>query len=240
MGCEITDIDWIFFDCFNTLMDETADETGLAPMEQLPVEAGLYPDREAFHADYINWRKRQWQHDWREIHLGDRLQNLLTQRNVQSGIGLSDSVLQTLIADMVTNFEAHYFQLLKLPEGVVEMLDHWHGKVQMGVVSNIHIPHVPEKWLTDFGLRPYFEFVLDSAACGWKKPGLEIYQAAWQLAEITSTQVHRVLFIGDSLRNDVLTPIQLGMQGMYFERPGQPKVAIPDSVPVIKHWQAFR
>ena len=240
MAWAISEIDWIFFDCFNTLIDETADETGLAPMEQLPVQAGLYPDRDTFHADYIDWRKRQWHTDWREIHLRDRLYDLLSQRRRDLQNPLSDAALDILITDMVNSFEANYFKLLKLPEGVVEMLDHWRGKVRMAVVSNIHLPYVPEKWLTQFGLHPYFEFVIDSAACGWKKPGREIYQAAWQLANIPPDQTHRVIFIGDSLANDVLMPIELGMRGIYFKRPGRPPVSTSDPIPVIQHWHEFR
>jgi hypothetical protein len=56
------DYDWIFFDCFNTLIDDfdqTNDESGLGSLPTLAVELGLFRTREdflsAYHADY--WAK---------------------------------------------------------------------------------------------------------------------------------------------------------------------------------------
>ena len=53
-------IEWIFFDCFNTLIDDfdqDGDESGLGPMQHLPVEAGLYDTVYDLRKDYLDWRK---------------------------------------------------------------------------------------------------------------------------------------------------------------------------------------
>ncbi|MEM8643207.1 MAG: HAD family hydrolase, partial [Cyanobacteria bacterium P01_G01_bin.54] len=115
-----------------------------------------------------------------------------------------------------------------------------HGKVQMGVVSNYFLAEWPDKFLTEYGFRPYFDFVLDSAACGWRKPGTEIYQAAVKLASVKD--LSRVLFIGDHLRNDVMAPTQLGMQAIHFDRAGERPHATPtpSEIPSITHWDQFR
>ena len=77
--------DWIFFDCFNTLIDDfdsTGDESGLGPLLHLPVEAGFYPSETDFKRDYDEWRKRKWTGDeWHEVELPERLRAILMGRD---------------------------------------------------------------------------------------------------------------------------------------------------------------
>ena len=175
--------DWIFFDCFNTLIDDfdqAGDESGMGPIAHLPVEAGIYPAVEAFRQDYSDWRKQQWTHQWREVTLPERWREILRSRSPD----LPGQHVDAVVADMLQSFEVEYPKTLRLPEGVTEMLEYWQGKARLGVVSNFPLSYWPEQLLKQFGLRGHFDFVLDSAVCGWKKPGLEIYQAACRLAEI--------------------------------------------------------
>ena len=237
----MTEFDWIFFDCFNTLIDDfdqTGDESGLGPIEHLPVEAGIYPAAEVFRQDYIQWRQQRWSTQWREVTLPERFREILRSRSPK----LSGQDVDKVVAGMLQSFELEYPKTLRLPQGVAEMLDAWGGKVLMGVVSNFPLSHWPEQLLGQFGLRRHFDFVLDSAACGWKKPGPEIYQAACRLADIPESAISRVLFIGDHLRNDVFMPMQLGMQALYFDRShDRPNSAeAPEYVSAITHWSQFR
>ena len=237
----MNDFDWIFFDCFNTLIDDfdqAGDESGLGPMEHLPVEAGIYPGVAAFRQDYSQWRRRWWATHWREVTLPDRLSEMLRSRSPQ----LPGHYIDAVVAKMLQSFDADYPKTLRLPQGVADMLNYWQGKVRMGVVSNFHLAHWPEQRLQEFGLRRHFDFVLDSALCGWKKPGPEIYQAACQLADIPDSALGKILFIGDNLRNDVLMPLQLGMQAIYFDRShDRPTSAkAPKHISKITHWSQFR
>ena len=233
--------DWIFFDCFNTLIDDfdqTGDESGLGPIAHLPVEAGIYSAVETFRQDYLQWRQQRWATQWREVTLPERFREILRSRSPQ----LPGHHVDAVVAKMLQSFGVEYPKTLRLPQGVAEMLDHWDGKVRMGVVSNFPLSHWPEQLLEQFSLRRYFDFVLDSAACGWKKPGPEIYQAACQLAAAPDSDIGKILFIGDHLRNDVLMPMQLGMQAIYFDRShDRPTSAkAPDHISAITHWSQFR
>ncbi|MDJ0706516.1 MAG: HAD family hydrolase [Leptolyngbyaceae cyanobacterium MO_188.B28] len=237
----MNDFDWIFFDCFNTLIDDfdqAGDESGLGPMEHLPVEAGIYPEAAAFRQDYFQWRRQQWANQWREVALPDRLGEILRSRSPK----LPGQYIDDVVARMLETFEVDYPKTLRLPQGVSEMLDYWQGKVNMGVVSNFPLADWPEQLLEQFGLRRHFDFVLDSALCGWKKPGPEIYQAACQLAGIPDSGLGKILFIGDHIRNDVLMPMELGMQAIYLDRsddrPNSAKA--PEHISTINHWSQFR
>lgn len=237
----MNEFEWIFFDCFNTLIDDfdpTGDESGLGLIAHLPVEAGLYSAAEGFRQDYLQWRQQQWTTQWREVTLPERFREILRSRLPQ----LPGQDIDAVVAKMLQSFELAYPKTLRLPQGVAEMLDYWLGKARMGVVSNFPLPHWPEQLLAQFGLRRHFDFVLDSAFCGWKKPGPEIYQAACRLAEMPDSAIGKILFIGDHLRNDVLMPMQLGMQAIYFDRShDRPTSAkAPEHISVITHWSQFR
>ncbi|NEP18275.1 MAG: HAD family hydrolase [Leptolyngbya sp. SIO4C1] len=231
--------DWIFFDCFNTLIDdfdETGDESGLAPMYHVPVEVGLYESTEAFRQDYHRWRKANLSGKAKERTLQERMRLIFQTYRPDAEAAQVEQCIQTMAAQ----FAIIYPQTLRLPPGVAAMLDYWQGRVKMGVVSNFFLANWPEQFLTHYGLRQYFDFVLDSAACGWRKPGLEIYQVA--LAQTNVSDLSRVLFIGDHLRNDMMTPMRLGMQAVHFDRSNDRPNASPSPANVlsIDHWEAFR
>ena len=68
---------WIFFDCFNTLLDdfnETGDESGLSSIVDLPVREGYFAAPRDFVNAYSRWRRHRLSgNDSREVELKDRL-----------------------------------------------------------------------------------------------------------------------------------------------------------------------
>src|SRR5260221_815449 len=76
-----SEFDWIFFDCFNTLIDdfdEHGDENGLGSLPQLAVTLGYYSKPEAFVETYIRVRREgNSKGDGGETLLTDRLTRVL-------------------------------------------------------------------------------------------------------------------------------------------------------------------
>ena len=148
-----------------------------------------------------------------------RLAEVLRDRQGRLAIGSGASPdtkapdLNAIISQMVSRLRDHQLRLLKPTDGVQDMLSGLHGQVKMAVVSNVHIVGWPEFVLDRFGLGHYFDFVLDSAAFGVKKPGTAIYEEALQRAAASPQQV---LFVGDSLANDVLAPRRMGMRAVHY------------------------
>lgn len=237
----IVAFDWIFFDCFNTLIDDfdqTGEELALLPVYSLPAEVGLYASATDFRLDYHRWRDRQWQIEHQEIEMGERYQAVLKE-NLPT---VPSADIESLAAEMMQRFRKCYQQSLRLPQGVEDMLQFWQGRVKMGVVSNFYLRDWPTDLLASFDLRSYFEFVLDSAACGWRKPGDQIYDIACEIAQVSANERHKILFVGDHLLNDVLAPQRLGMQGLYFDRSQErPTSASPTAaVTSFTTWSQFR
>jgi len=231
---------WILFDCFNTLIDDFiqgGDESGISPIIHIPAEAGLYESPTAFIEAYTQRRNRQYHEDaCPEILLEDRLRVLLAGR-------ASHSVIEEVVNRMMAVYAEEYHKTVRVTPGTESMLNHWRGRVSMGVVSNYFTAdiHTPGKLLSQYGLLDHFEFVLNSAEFGYKKPDKTIYREALRLAELSGDQADRVLFIGDTPQADILMPKELGFQVLYLDRSAdRPHRPVPDDIPTITHWDQFR
>ncbi len=241
-NCPITDpsFHWIFFDCFNTLLDdfdETGDESGLNSILDLPVREGYFATKRDFVNAYSRWRqKRLTGDDSREVLLPGRLTEVLAASGKTGR-----TPVHRLVKEMVDEFKWSYPKQVRPTPGVEAMLAAWRGRVRMGVVSNFYLPGWPERLLKDHGLRCNFEFVIDSAEIGFRKPGAEIYREALGRAGLNDEQAGDVLFIGDSLRNDVLGPRSMGMNAIYFDRSlDRPMAKREEWADSITRWDGFR
>lgn len=231
---------WIFFDCFNTLLDdfdETGDESGLSSILDLPVREGYFATTRDFVNAYSRWRKNRLTGSGsREVLLTDRLTDVLAATGETGG-----KPVHRLVREMIEEFERSYPKQVRPTPGVEAMLTAWRGSVRMGVVSNFYLPGWPEQLLADHRLLQHFQFVIDSAAIGFRKPGAEIYREALRQAGLTDDLASDVLFIGDNLRNDVLAPRSLGMNAIYFDRSRERPTANPQTWPdSITRWDEFR
>jgi FMN phosphatase YigB (HAD superfamily) len=122
------------------------------------------------------------------------------------------------------------------------MLDAWQGTAKMGVVSGFFLGDCPRRLLARFDLEGYFEFILDSASVGFRKPAGELYQEALRRAKLTRDQAGEILFVGDNLKLDVIAPASVGMRSMHYNsnREGQAIEEAGHSYPSIAHWDKFR
>ena len=231
---------WIFFDCFNTLLDdfdETGDESGLNSILDLPVREGYFATTRDFVNAYSRWRKNRLTGSGSmEVLLTDRLTDVLVASGETGG-----KPVHRLVREMIEEFERSYPKQVRPTPGVEAMLTAWRGRVRMGVVSNFYLPGWPEQLLADHRLLQHFQFVIDSAAIGFRKPGAEIYREGLRQAGLTDDRAGDVLFIGDNLRNDVLGPRSLGMNAIYFDRSLDRPMALREEwADSITRWDEFR
>lgn len=234
------DFDWIFFDCFNTLIDDFDDageEHGLCSLPDFAVEQKLFATRAEFIAAYHSCRGEAWARE-REMALPERLQRTLAA----SPLRPDRARVETGVRAMVSLWETEYARLLRPTPEVAAMLAHWSPRKPAGVVSNFFLPDEPARYLERFGLRRHFRFVVDSARFGFRKPHHAIFDEALARAGLTRGEAHRVLFIGDRIDLDVETPRALGMQVIHFHRgKTRPSVApTPAGVRAISSWDEFR
>jgi HAD superfamily hydrolase (TIGR01549 family) len=228
--------DWIFFDCFNTLIDDfdpTGDESGLGSLPELAVELGAVARRDDFLAAYGQVRPSAAPPHL-ETDLKTRLHSV-----VVGGARLRPDAAAGAVQRLLQRWHEEYEPGLRLTPGVAEMLSYWSGKKRFGVISNFYMAGYPQRYLERFGLGPYFEFVLDSAAFGQRKPGPPIFEEALRRAGCAPAQV---TFIGDRLDLDIEPAHALGMHAIHLhrgaDRPGDP--ATPLGLASLQHWREFR
>jgi HAD superfamily hydrolase (TIGR01509 family) len=227
---------WVLFDCFNTLIDDfEADGSidGLDTIAHLPVAAGLYPSISSFRSAYSAARALNWWQSNSEVHFPVRLREVFIR-----DARVSCAAAEQMTDEMLDEFARSYPGSLRLTLGVEAMLQAWSRHCRLAVVSNFFMPDWPQKMLEQVGLGDYFEFVIDSAAVGAKKPEPEIYQAALQRVAVDPAQV---LFVGDDYHRDVLAPRTHGMQARHVCRHGvRPGIEPSPEASAIKHWDEFR
>ncbi len=92
--------------------------------------------------------------------------------------------------------------------------NHYH----LGILSNAGDDKDVQELVAGFGIRSYFDFVLTSAACFYRKPhprAFEIALAHWNIAP------DEAVMVGDSLLADIQGARQLGMKTMWITRRAQ-------------------
>lgn len=228
-------LEWIFFDCFNTLIDdfdEAGSISGLQCIMHVPVDAGLFIDGEQFRLAYESARRLNWGKPLDvEVNLDERLLFVLQQHCSSEEAG-------QLTQQMIALWQDRYVFELRLGQGVPEMLTAWQARYKLALVSNFYLPQWPEKFLAYFELDKHFTYMFDSAAIGYKKPDARFYQHA--LTE-TGADPASVLFVGDCPLRDVQTPRQHGMAAIHRCRHGErPGIEASSEQHCIRDWHNFR
>jgi HAD superfamily hydrolase (TIGR01509 family) len=227
--------DWFFFDCFNTLIDDfdaSGDESGLCSLPELALELGVVTARAEFIEAY-GAARRHAADPHLELDLKRRLESVVAQGP------LSPERAALAVQHLLERWHEEYEGSLRLTPGAAEMLAHWAGQRRLAVISNFHVAGYPRRYLERFGIAHHFEFILDSAAFGYRKPGPRIFEEALHRANCPP---QRVVFIGDRLDLDIEPAHSLGMSTLHFNRGAtRPNVAeTPAHFRFIRHWHEFR
>eukprot|EP00472_Partenskyella_glossopodia_P002888 CAMPEP_0197522800 /NCGR_PEP_ID=MMETSP1318-20131121/7867_1 /TAXON_ID=552666 /ORGANISM="Partenskyella glossopodia, Strain RCC365" /LENGTH=349 /DNA_ID=CAMNT_0043075285 /DNA_START=641 /DNA_END=1690 /DNA_ORIENTATION=+ len=88
--------------------------------------------------------------------------------------------------------------------------------ITLGVVSNFDSRLGPI--LSSLGIDSYFRFVLTSGELGVEKPSRKIFEEAMALGGVDSAE--EMLHVGDTVKTDVVGPIDFGMPFVYVQRVG--------------------
>jgi putative hydrolase of the HAD superfamily len=107
-----------------------------------------------------------------------------------------------------------YLQNRQPVVGALEVLAAAKRSATVGVVTNGLVETQKEK-LQICSLSGLIDFMITSEEAGFKKPSPEIFQAALQKANATSSET---IFVGDSWASDIIPACKLGMQAIWLNR----------------------
>jgi putative hydrolase of the HAD superfamily len=89
------------------------------------------------------------------------------------------------------------------------------GGYRLGLVSNAGDNQDVFQLVERFQIEPFFDFILTSASCSYRKPHPRIFELAlahWQIPP------QEIAMVGDSLEADVFGAQQLGLYGVWITR----------------------
>jgi HAD superfamily hydrolase (TIGR01549 family) len=173
-----------------------------------------------FVARYTEWRRSRT----------PSLDELTLRDCVGRFVAASDAHLKELEAV----FLREYAQGTSVMRGANEMLARWYGRAALGVVSNFFVAGVPRALLEAHQLLDYFEFVVDSAEVGVRKPHPAIFEYAVAKAA-SKQQPGDILMIGDDWNADVQGALALGWRAIHFSEVSERS----EPVPVLRSWDDF-
>jgi len=90
---------------------------------------------------------------------------------------------------------------------------------RMGIVSNAGDNKDVFQLVERFQLEPFFDFVLTSAACSYRKPHPRIYEVALAHWNIPA---HEAVMVGDTLEADINGAQKVGLLGVWITRRANP------------------
>jgi len=214
----------VLFDLGNTLMYPVASDLwpevirrgNLALMEYL-CNLDILTDCDTF-VDEFNQRLHQYYDERDKLMIETSTFQVLKELLNEKGYAdVSDAVIRE-------SLDAHYAVTQKnwqLEDDALASLKALREQnYQLGIVSNAGDHRDVLQLVERFSLTPYFEFIVTSAGCGYRKPHPKIFQLALEKANARGDEV---VMVGDTLNADILGANRMNMYSIWITR----RTAVP-------------
>lgn len=226
----------VIFDLGNTLMYSVAPDLwpdviqrgNKALMDHL-CNLGVLTDCESFMVEF-NQRLHQYYDERDKLMVETSTFLVLKELLAEKGLGaISESVIRE-------GLDAHYAVTQKnwqLEEDAIDCLKRLREQnYTLGLLSNAGDHRDVLQLVEKFDIGPYFEFILTSAGCGYRKPHPRIFQLA---LEKINANPEEVAMVGDTLSADIQGANQVGMYSIWIKRrtmtpPDDTLPVIPDAI----------
>jgi putative hydrolase of the HAD superfamily len=143
------------------------------------------------------------------------LQELLQEKGFQD---IPASVVRTALDAMYSITQRNWY----LETDAIPTLNTLRGHgYRLGLISNTSDDENVQQLVDRWELRPFFETVVTSAGCGFRKPDERIFRLALDHFGVPPEQV---AMVGDSLEADILGANQMGLYSIWITR----RVCLPE------------
>lgn len=127
-------------------------------------------------------------------------------------INVTNSILRQALDAMYAITQSNWFIEEDTLPTLKELIDRGY---RLGLISNaaddVDVQQLIDRW----ELRPHFEFILTSAACGRRKPHPLMFQKA---LEYFSVEPYQTAMVGDTLTDDIAGAENLGIYSIWLTR----------------------
>ncbi len=208
-----SNIKHLLFDLGGTLMSargdwhpiyDRADQALVNKLEQANIHLNAKMFRERLH-DYYEQRDKDMQETTYHFVLRELLKEL-------GQAEVPESTLRSALDALYTVTQANW----QVEDDAIETLEQLKaGQYHLGIFSNAGDDKDVQELIEGFGIRPYFDFVLTSAANFYRKPHPRAFEIALAQWNITPKEA---AMIGDSLEADIDGAKQLNMTAIWITR----------------------
>lgn len=221
----------VLFDLGNTLMhavdpdkwSQVLQRGNQALMDYL-CESGLEINCDSFAGEF-NHRLRNYYSQRDILMLETSTFSVLKELLVEKGVA---DVSDHLVREALDQHYAVTQQNWQLEDDTLACLDALKdGFIKLGLLSNAGDDSDVSQLLHKFNIHPYFEFVLTSAACGYRKPHKRIFELALENLNFLPEQI---AVVGDKLDADIRGANQMGMYSIWITR--RAKIPPNEELPV--------
>lgn len=206
----------ILFDLGGTLMHARSDWTPVHERADQALTESLGKHHIRLEAKQFRARLHEYyeqrEKDFQETTYHFVLRELLTELGHAE---VTEPVLRSALDAMYSVTQTNW----QLEKDTLETLQNLRSnQYKLGIFSNAGDDKDVQQLVERFGVGKYFDFVLTSAACFYRKPhprAFEIALARWNIAP------QEAAMIGDSLEADVFGAKQVGMMAIWLTRRAQ-------------------
>ncbi len=203
-----SNIKGILFDLHDTLVDKG----GMVAMECALRESANFLQGRGYGISFeffrLIWKDcvtigRSIMPDGREFSFAEWHQQIFSRLNIPYDSDIA--------VELNEHFMRGFIEHTKLLPGAVDILKKLKGNYALGLVSN----SMAENTIVDLeitGIAEYFETIVISSQVGYCKPHPIIYQTAMRSLGLAAEEI---CFIGDNWDDDVIGPMQQGMQAIW-------------------------
>ena len=104
---------------------------------------------------------------------------------------------------------------MKLNANVLEVLEFCKlKKIKIGVCTDLTV-HIQHRKIRKLGINEYVDAIVTSEEVGVEKPNFKMYNKILEKLVVTPGEV---LFVGDSLKKDVLGSMEYGMKALWYSK----------------------
>lgn len=130
------------------------------------------------------------------------------------------------VEEILLNYYEEVYSVRKVFPDVLSTLKGLQSRgVRMGIISNTtNPPFMKDYELKLTGLNSFFEFSINSSDVPYRKPHPSIFKLAVNYLKL---EAREILFVGDSLANDIAGSQKVGMQAAWINRNGE---KLPDGI----------
>lgn len=207
----------VLFDLGDTLMCPDSDwlpvlERADRAVVDVLCKNGLDLDCDHFHEEFKARLNRYYaERDSQQIETSTTvvLQELLTEK------GFNDVPPALIRAALDARYRISQANWNLVDDALATLEALYSSGYRLGIVSNAGDNKDVFQLVDKFGIEPYFDFVLTSAACGWRKPHPRIFELA--LAHWGCLPAEAAM-VGDKLDADILGANQAGIFSIWAKR----------------------